>query len=195
VKYSKYIILSQELLEDEDSSLMAFLTDWVARGQAKTYNQLLLAEVAANGTLYKTAASATAIVAGELEATMYNDTIGGYLDDAGSLAWVMKPSTYGAIKSILGDARLYGDEAVASGRQIMGYPAYFSVKAGAMTAGLKPVYFGNWHFVGQREAPGFTMLRDPYSAANLGQVKLWMYFRTVFKALQPAAVGYLAQHT
>jgi HK97 family phage major capsid protein len=195
VKYSKYLMITQELLEDEDANLMPFLTDWVARGMAKTYNSLLLTEVAANGTSYKTAASATAIVAGELEATLYNNTIGGYLDDTGSLAWVMKPSTYGAIKSILGDDRLYGDEAVAAGRQIMGYPVYFSVKAGAQTAGLKPVYFGNWNFVGQREAPGFTMLRDPYSAANLGQVKLWMYFRTVFKVLQPDAVGYLIQHT
>lgn len=194
VKYSKYITLSVELLEDEDANLMAFLADWIARAQAKTYNQLLLAEVASAGTSYKTAASATAIVAGELETVLYNDTIGGYLDDAGSLAWVSKPSTYGAIKSILGDPRLYGDIA-SQGRQIMGYPAYFSVKAGAMTAGLKPVYFGNWHFVGQREAPGFTMLRDPYSAASTGQVKLWMYFRTVFKVLQPAAVGYLIMHT
>jgi HK97 family phage major capsid protein len=194
VKYSKYITLSVELLEDEDAALMAFLTDWIARAQAKTYNQLLLAEVASAGTSFKTTASATAIVAGELEAVVYNDTIGGYLDDAGSLAFVTKPSTYGAIKSILGDARLYGDIA-SQGRQIMGYPAYFSVKAGAMTAGLKPVYFGNWHFVGQREAPGFTMLRDPYSAASTGQVKLWMYFRTVFKVLQPAAVGYLIMHT
>jgi HK97 family phage major capsid protein len=194
VKYSKYITLSVELLEDEDSALMAFLVDWIARAQAKTYNQLLLAEVASAGTSYKTTASATAIVAGELEAVVYNDTIGGYLDDAGSLAFVTKPSTYGAIKSILGDPRLYGDIASA-GRQIMGYPEYFSVKAGAMTAGLKPVYFGNWHFVGQREAPGFTMLRDPYSAASTGQVKLWMYFRTVFKVLQPAAVGYLIMHT
>jgi HK97 family phage major capsid protein len=195
VKYSKYLMITQELLEDEDSNLMAFLNDWIARGQAKTYNQLLLAQVVAAGTSYKTTASATAIVAGELEAVLYNDTIGGYLDDAGSLAWVMKPSTYGAIKSILGDARLYGDEAVANGRQIMGYPAYFSVKAGAITANLQPVFFGNWHFVGQREAPAFTMLRDPYSAANLGQVKLWMYFRTVFKVLQPDAVGYLHTHT
>jgi HK97 family phage major capsid protein len=194
VKYSKYITLSVELLEDEDAALMAFLVDWIGRAQAKTYNQLLLAEVASAGTSYKTTASATAIVAGELEAVVYNDTIGGYLDDAGSLAFVTKPSTYGAIKSILGDARLYGDIA-SQGRQIMGYPEYFSVKAGAMTAGLKPVYFGNWHFVGQREAPGFTMLRDPYSAASTGQVKLWMYFRTVFKVLQPSAVGYLIMHT
>jgi HK97 family phage major capsid protein len=194
VKYSKYIPLSVELLEDEDAALMAFLVDWIARAQAKTYNQLLLAEVASAGTSYKTAASATAIVAGELEAVVYNDTIGGYLDDAGSLAFVTKPSTYGAIKSILGDARLYGDIA-SQGRQIMQYPAYFSVKAGAMTAGLKPVYFGNWHFVGHREAPGFTMLRDPYSKATTGQVTLWMYFRTVFKVLQPSAVGYLIMHT
>ena len=42
---------------------------------------------------------------------------------------------------------------------------------------------------------GFTLLRDPYSAASTGQVKLWMHFRTVFKVLQPSAIGYLIQHT
>ena len=184
-----------ELLEDEDANLMAFLTDWIARAQAKTYNQLLLAEVASAGTSYKTTASATAIVAGELETVLYNDTIGGYLDDAGSLAWVSQTQHLRSDQVDPGRSPPVRRYRLSQGRQIMGYPAYFSVKAGAMTAGLKPVYFGNWHFVGQREAPGFTMLRDPYSAASTGQVKLWMYFRTVFKVLQPAAVGYLIMHT
>jgi len=194
--YSKHTTLSVELFEDEDANLMQFLTEWAARGQAKTYNQLLLAKVAANGTLYKTAASPTAIVAGELEQVAWNDTLEPYLDDTRSCAWVMKPNTYGKIKSIEGDSRLYGgSDALGGGRSLLEYPVYTSQKAGAMTAGLKPVYFGNWYQVAQREAPGFTLLKDPYSNANLGQVVLWMYFRTVFAVLQPDTVGYLAMHT
>lgn len=197
VKYSKYITLSVELLEDEDANLMSFLMDWVARGQAKTLNSLLLTEVAASGTSLKTTAGATAIAAGEPEAVALNDTIGDYLDDAGSIAWVMRPSTFGAISSITGNPRLYAESnngGAAMRPPLLGYPVFFSNKAGLIEASAKSAYFGNWYYVGWREAPGFTMLRDPYSAAGTGQVKLWMYFRTVFKVLQPSAIGYLIQH-
>lgn len=195
-KYSKYITLSVELLEDEDAALMAFLQDWIARGQAKTMNSLLLAEVASNGTAYKTAAGAAAIAAGEPEAVALNDTVADYLDDAGSVAWVMRASTYSAISSLTGNPRLYAESnggGAALRPPLLGYPVYFSNKAAAIAASAKTAYFGNWNYVGWREAPGFTLLRDPYSAAGTGQVKLWMYFRTVFKVLQPSAVGYLAQ--
>lgn len=198
VKYSKYITLSDELLNDEDAGLMPFLMDWVARGQAKTLNSLLLTEVAASGTSYKTTASATAIAAGEPEAVALNDTLADYLDDAGSIAWVMRGSTYGAIQSITGNPRLYAETnggGAALRPPLLGYPVFFSNKAAAIASTAKSAYFGNWNYVGWREAPGFTMLRDPYSAAGTGQVKLWMYFRTVFKVLQPDAVGYLLQKT
>lgn len=194
VKYSKYITLSSELLEDEDTSLMDFLMNWVARGQAKTINSLLVNEAAATGTSFKTAASATAIAAGEPDALALNDTVSDYLDDSGSVAWVTRASTYAAIKAITGSARLYGDGndgAPGLGRNLLGFPAHFSNKVALPTAGLKPAFFGNWNYMGYREGPGFTMLRDPYSAAGTGQVKLWMYFRIVFKQLQAGAIGYL----
>ncbi len=56
--YTKKVDLTYQLLEDEDSKLMAFLADFVGRGMAKTNNGLLLTEVAANGTSLKTFASA-----------------------------------------------------------------------------------------------------------------------------------------
>jgi HK97 family phage major capsid protein len=198
VKKSKYITLSHELLEDEDAGLMAFLMNWIARGQAKTMNSMLLTEVGTNGTSYNTTASATAIAAGELEKVALNDTLGDYLDDAGSIGWVMRPSTYAAIQSITGNPRLYAESnngGAALRPPLLGYPVYYSNKATVIQASAKSAYFGNWNYVGWREAPGFTMLRDPYSAAGTGQVKLWMYFRTVFKVLQPDAVGYLIQHS
>lgn len=198
VKYSKYITLSVELLEDEDASLMSFLMDWVARGQAKTLNSLLITEVGSNGTSFKTTASATAIAAGELEDVAFNDTNGEYLDDAGSVGWVMRPSVFSAINKITGNPRMYAES--NSGGSVLrppllGYPVFFSNKSGTVASAQKSAYYGNWNFVGWREAPGFTMLRDPYSAAGTGQVKLWMYFRTVFKVLQAGAVGYLLQAT
>lgn len=198
VKYSKYIKLSVELLNDEDAALMAFLSDWVARGQAKTYNSLLLTEIASNGTSLKTTASATAVAAGEPEGVVGNDNLAYFLEDdaGGTINWIMRPSTFWAFGAITGSPRLYAEDPSGSRprRQLVGYPVYFSGKAGALTASQKSAYFGNWYYVGYREGPGFTLLRDPYSAASTGQVVLWMYFRTVFKVLQPTAVGYLIQH-
>jgi HK97 family phage major capsid protein len=194
VKYTKYITLSVELLEDEDAGLMSFLSDWVARGMAKTQNGLLLTEVAASGTSFKTTAGATAIAAGEPEAVVLNNTIGDFLEN--SCAWVMQPLTFGTIAAITGSPRLYAQTPGGSfQRELLGYPVHFSSKAGTVTSAQKSAYFGNWNFVGWREAPGFTLLRDPFSAAGTGQVKLWMYFRTVFKVLQPSAIGYLLQAT
>jgi HK97 family phage major capsid protein len=200
VKYTKYITLSDELLQDNDVNLLNFLADWVARGQAKTMNNLLLTEVATSGTSFKTTASATAIAQGELEPVVLNDTVGDYLDDGGNVAWVMKASTYSSIASISASTvRVYGGlqapGAAINPANLLGYPVHFSTKAGALTAAQKSAYFGNWNYVGWREAPGLTILRDPYSAASSGQVKLWMYFRTVFKQLQAGAVGYLIQAT
>jgi len=198
VKYTKYITISDELLQDNDANLLAFLSEWVARGQAKTMNDLLLTEVATDGTAFKTTASATAVAAGELEATALNDNVGDYLDDGGSVNWVMRPSTYSAIAAIQGNPFVYGPTPVGGGvrgRELLGYPVHFSNKAAAIASTAKTVYFGNWNFVGWREGPGFTLLRDPYSAASTGQIKLWMYFRTDFEVLQAAAIGYMKQKT
>jgi HK97 family phage major capsid protein len=136
------------------------------------------------------AASPTAIVVGELESTAFNSDVEYYIDGDQDAAWVMKPSTYSAIKSIQGDSRLYGDWSGGK-RSLLEYPTYLSNKAGAMTAGLKPVFFGNWSLVGYRESPGLTLLRDPYTNASTGKVNIILHFQTVFKVLQPAAVGYL----
>jgi len=51
LKYTKRLEISWELMEDEDSNLMAFLSDWVGEGMAITHNTLLVTEALANGTL------------------------------------------------------------------------------------------------------------------------------------------------
>ncbi len=72
----------------------------------------------------------------------------------------------------------------------MGYPVYFTEKAAAVAASAKPVFFGNFNYMGYREAPGFTVLRDPYSNAHTGQITLRYYFRCKYLVLQAAAIGY-----
>lgn len=187
--YSKYTDVSYQLLDDTPTNLMGFLADFVGRGMAKTHNSLLLTEVAANGTSLKTFASATAIAFGEPEDIVGNNDLAPYLDDDMAAAWVMRSSTHWDIKSIVGSDRQYAVNS-DNGRTLLGYPVLYSQKAAATAASAKDVYFGNWRYVAMRESPGLTFIRDPYTVAVKGQVRLLWHFRTVYSVLQAEAVGY-----
>lgn len=187
--YSKYTDVSYQLLDDSAITLLDFLADFVGRGMAKTHNDLLLTEVAANGTAFKTFASATAIAFGEPEDIVGNNDLANYLDDEAAAAWVMRSATHWDIKSIVGSDRQYAMNS-DNGKTLLGYPVLYSQKAAATAASAKDVYFGNWRYVGFREAPGLTFIRDPFTVAIKGQVRLLWHFRTVYKVLQAEAIGY-----
>jgi len=185
VKYTKKVTLSDELLNDEDSNLTAFLNDYVGRAAGLTYNSLLFTEVLANGTSVAlgTAAAATA---GDPETLIYS-LKGEYADSA---AFVMKRATEGAYRKLTGNLFLYQPTPNGATRSLGGFPVYNSESVAAIGAGNKSLAFGNFGFVGYREAPSMTFLRDPYSAAATGQVNLFYYFRVVFKVLIAEAVLY-----
>lgn len=188
VKKTKKLEITEELLDDEDANLMGFIGDRIGRGIGITHNGLLLTEVAAYGTAFKTFAAAAAIADGEVEDIIYHNTLAFYLDDGGSLAWVMRPPTFGVIKKISGEPRIYGDSMPNAGRNLLEYPTFFSSQAAAIAATAKSVYFGNWNYVGMREAPALRIIRDIYSVD--GMVVLKYSFRTVYGVLQAGAVGY-----
>lgn len=185
VKYTKKVTLSDELLQDEDSNLVAFLNDYVGRAAGLTYNTLLFTEVLANGTSV-TLASASAISAGDPETLGYT-LKGEYGDNA---AFVMRRATEGKFRALTGSPFLYQTTPAGTGRTLAGFPIYNSEAVAAIGAGNKSVAFGNFAYVGYREAPTMTFLRDPYSAAGTGQVNLFYYFRVVFKVLIAEAVLY-----
>lgn len=192
VKYTKYTDVSYELLADTPTALEDFLADFVGRGLAKTYNNLILTEVASNGTNFKTFAGTGAIAFGEPEDIVGNDDLANYLSEDNAAAWVTRSSTHWDIKSIVGNDRQYavnGDNNMT----LLGYPVVYSQKVAAMAASAKSIYFGNWRYVGYREAPGLTFLRNPYSTANSGQVRLHWYMRFVAGVLQAEAIGYGTQ--
>jgi len=193
-KYTKKLALTEELLDDEDANLLAHVADSVGRGLGITHNSLLITEVAANGTSLKTFASASAIAAGEPEDIVFNDTLSYYLEDAGSIGWVVRPTTFGTVASITGSARLYAETPGGSfAREILGYPAYYSNQATAIAASAKSMYFGNWYFVGMREDPALRFLRDPYTTDGI--VYLKYSFRAVYGVLIAGAIGYGAHPT
>lgn len=50
-------------------------------------------------------------------------------------------------------------------------------------------------YVGLRESTSLTMLRDPYTAAGTGQIKLWFWFDLVYGVLQAEAIQYATHPT
>jgi HK97 family phage major capsid protein len=189
VKKTKKLNLTEELLEDEDVEIMDAISTWIGKNMALTHNTMLMAEVASNGTAFKTFASATVIAAGEPEDVVFNDTLGYYLDDGANASWVMRPSTLGEVASLTGNARLYAETPGGSfAKELLGYPVHYSNTAGLTAASAKSVYFGDWFNVGFRLGQTIKLITDPYSED--GVVVLKYSFRTVYGVLQAGAIGY-----
>lgn len=191
VTYRGVVAVTSELLRDEDVALESFLVNRFARMATNTMNNALITEVETNGSLLTTFASATAIVAGEIEDIAMGDAIAPYVE-SGQSHWVMRESTKGAVQSITGD-RFYVDSngADAVGQSILvGYPVQRSSYADAMTSALKPVLFGNFDYVGFRMADGIEILRDPFSRAANGEILFHVSLSYAVKVLQADAVGY-----
>jgi HK97 family phage major capsid protein len=191
--YTKQIQVSFNLLEDERSNVMQFLPNWVARGWAKTYNNLLITEALANGTAALTLDSATAIGAAEIPELVYKQP-GEYAEGS---VWIMKRATEGYIRGLASSNQfLFNPTPAGSDRgtpEIWGYPVHNTEKMTGIQASAKSMIFGNFGFMGMYEDPGLVFIRDPYSLAYLRQVRLIYYFRVDFGVLQAEAIHYATQ--
>lgn len=183
-KYTRKVVLTEEMLEDTGVDLMAYIADKIAREMARTHNALLVAQVEANGTAFKTFASNSAIAFGELEDLIGNDTLGFYLENATNVNWVMRSSVHWKINKIVGSDRQYSS--VMAG--LLGHNVLYSNKVDEIGAGGKSVLFGDWQQMGYREAPALRFIQDPYSVD--GVVILKYSFRAVYGVLQAGGLGY-----
>jgi HK97 family phage major capsid protein len=193
VKYTKKVELTEELLDDEDSALMSFLENYVGRAKAVTDNKLLVTECEASGTDLGSWASASAVAAAKLEEAVYHATLAYYLDNSRSVAWLMRPPTFAAFINLTGNSRLYAPQVQGSNGDrptLLGYPVYFSNQVDAIGASGKSVIFGNFGYMGRRQG-GLSVLRDPYSGAGNGFVRLWYRMRADYEILQAGAIGYI----
>ena len=190
VKKTKKIELTEKLLEDEDSKLLTFINDWIARGMAKTHNGMLLTEVLANGTAALTLDAAAAI--GDTEIPEFVYKLADEYTEGGTVAWIMRRATEGFIRGLNGDNFQFAPTPagmVAGARPgLWNYPVYNSAYAGALAASGKSLVFGNFWYVGYREGETLSFLRDPYTVD--GKVILKYSFRQVYKVLQAEAVLY-----
>jgi HK97 family phage major capsid protein len=195
LSYTKQIKISAELLADEDSNLLEFLPEWVARGWAKTYNSLLITEALANGTAALTLDSATAIGAAEIPELAYKQAS----DYAEGSVWIMKRATEGYIRGLASSNQfLFNPTPAGSDRgrpEIWGFPVFNTEKMTGIQASAKSMIFGNFRFMGMYEDPGLTFVRDPYSLAYLRQIRLLYHFRVDFGVLQAEAINYATHPT
>ena len=188
VKYTKTIQISDELMQDEDSNLMAFLNDWLGRGLGRTYNSLFLTELRAGGTAALTLDNATAIGVTEIPELAYK-LAPEYRDGA---AWIMSNDTEGKIRALnsTSEFQFAPPSTTRSGSpELWGFPVAVTSYASNVAASAKSLIFGNYSYVGVRDG-GLQFLRNPYLLANSGQVALHYYFRVVYKVLQAEAIMY-----
>ena len=189
VVYTRAVELTMQIMRDNDANLMSHIADKIGREYAQTHNALLITEAAANGTALKTYASATAIAAGEPEAILFNDTLSYYLDEGNSNGWITRPSNFGKVASITGNARLYAETPGGKfTKELLGYPVHYSNQVTATAASAKDLYFGNWYFMGMREDPEITLLVNPYKVSGL--TILEYSFGAVYGVIQAGALGY-----
>lgn len=184
VKYTRKVELTEEMLEDTGVDLMSYIADKIGREIALTHNGLLVANVEALGTKLKDFNSNSAIAAGELEAIIGNDALGFYLEDASDVHWLMRSTTHWAINAVTADARFYASQLDG----LLGHDVVYSTKVDAIGAAGKSVIFGDWNYMGYREAPELRFIQDPYSVDGI--VVLKYSFRACYGLLQAGAIGY-----
>ena len=197
VKKTKKVEITEELLQDEDSNLLNFVEDFVARGMAKTHNDMLVTEALASGTAALTFDSASTIAFGEVPELWYL-LPDYYATDEPNVGWIMRRSTEGVIRGLAGTTNFYYAPTPAGattiGRPILwGAPVYNTGKAAAIAASAKSLILGNFYFMAKREHPQMTLIRDPYTVD--GKVILKYGYRIVYKVLQAAAIIYGAHPT
>jgi HK97 family phage major capsid protein len=188
--YSKTIQLSYQLLQDEDSNLMEFLTNFVGRGLAKTHNSLLITEALANGSASLTRYAAAAIGVKEIQELVYKQA-GEYAEGS---VWLMKRATEGYIRGLSSaNSFVFNPNPAGSDRgrpEIWGFPVHNTEKMAAIGGTYKSLIFGNFSYMGMYEDPSLTFLRDPYTLSRKGQVQLHYYFRVDYGVLQAEAIHY-----
>lgn len=199
VKYTKKVDLTYELLEDEDSRLLAFLENYVGSGYAATLNNLMIVEALADGTAALTLDANTTIAAAEVPELFYK--LSAEYARGGSLAWVMARATEGVLAGLTSANRfLFAPtpggmaEGTTWGR-LWGVPLYTDSNMGAITASGKSMIIANWGYMGMRLEPAMTFLRDPYTRSSYGEIILNYYFRADFEVLQAGAFQYATHPT
>ena len=199
-KFNKLIKVSEELLEDDNANLEAFLTNALGRALADTENYYTLIGAGSTqpqgafvgGTAGLTLDSASAIGAGEIPELM--GKLGSPYHNGA--AWVMDPATWFYLKGLTssnvftftsGVARLSG---TVDGPTLEGYPVILNSNAAGVTASAKSLLFGNFNYMGFVTNRGLRVKRLNELYAGNGQVGILATYRFGCEVLQAEAFQY-----
>lgn len=198
-KYTRTTIISNELEADEKGGLQTFLNSWIGRGIAKTENAFFISGtgsgqpqgILVGGTAALTLDAVAAIGAGEIPEFL------GLMPDyyANGAVLVMKRATEFYLRGLTGSTWLFENTPAGNlqSRSLFGAPVYNTDAMPAVATGLKSLAYFNPEFYILVDRAGLTMVRDPYSAGNTGQVKLYTNYRLGGGVSQALAVNYATQ--
>lgn len=202
--FKKLIKVSEELLEDENSNLEAFLTNALGRALADTENYYALIGSGSTqpqgaftgGTAGLTLASASAIAPAEIPALM------GKLKTPyhSGAAFVMDPATWFHLKGLTGSQFIFTDgvarlSGTVDGPTLEGFPVVLNSNVAAIGASAKSVLFGNFDFMGFVTNRGVRVRRLVELYAGNGQVGILANYRFGCAVLEGEAFQYATHPT
>jgi len=199
-KFTKLIKVSEELLEDDNSNLEAFLTNAIGRAVADTENYYALIGAGSTepqgafvgGTAGMSFGSATAIGAAEIPKLM--GKLGSPYHNGA--AWVMDPATWFNLKGLVssnvftftsGVARMSG---TVDGPTLEGYPVVLNSNVANIAASAKSLMFGNFNYMGFVTNRGLRIRRLNELYAGTGQIGILATYRFGCAVLQAEAFQY-----
>jgi HK97 family phage major capsid protein len=198
-KFTKLVKVSEELFADNNTGLDAYLNRAFGRAWGLTENQYGLIGTGSSqpqgvfvgGTAGVTAASATAIAAGEVPELYYK--LGQqYRDNA---VWVSSGSTEGALRALQGQDFLFANspQGAISGAFWGMKPLLTSESAADIEASAKSLLVGNFAYYGLVGRENLTIQRNPYLYQANGQIGIFAKVRMGGAVLQAEAFQYLTQ--
>ena len=202
-KFQKMIKVSEELLEDYNSGLDAFLTNAIARAWAITENYYVQIGngttapqgVFVGGTAGLTLDSATAIATAEVP-ELIGKLKEAYLPGA---AMIMNRTTKAYLAGLTGNSLVFAAAAqnplFDALSATIGYPVYGTEDAAAIGTGAKSMLFGNFGFYGWVRNRSLQVKRFVELYGATGQIGIRATFRAGGKVLQAEALQYATHPT
>ncbi len=202
-KYTRMVRISEELLEDAQANIEAFLTSRFGRAFGKLENNLFIngsGTSAPQGVVYATTGGVTAESSGSVSAAdvigLYYSLSEPYRDGA---SWAMKGDTEAIIRGLTGNPFSFAPtpQSTVNGKSIstlVGSQRVFnSAYMPAATTGLKSILFGNWEFYAIAERRRLTIRRLNERYAENGEVAFLASVRIGGRITQADAFKVLTQ--
>ena len=187
-KFGNQLRLTEELVADEQTNIMSYLSNGLGRAFGLMENQYCIAGTGSSqpkglltgGTAAITAASTTAITAAEL-ISLYHAMPEPYTTNPSEVVFITRNGTLGALRALASSSvftfnlQPQGDQGA---QQLYGHKVAVSGYMQAPTTGLKSLLVTNlaagFIFI---ERAGMVMQRNPYLLQASGQVALFSTMR------------------